>query len=356
MKNGKIISVIIGLLLVSGCSLNEIDKPVNTNSPTVSPNVTSTPKTTSTPTVDNESNFDGPVQPTAEPIKAFDSTLFELEQLYPLLKPSDVFGMSYEIDENFYIIADNNLYGLINQDKKLSCVPLSKGYPKGHYDCIDIHADGQELIELQNTELFNCGGQHGGGNGNGIGFDVENNIIYGMHQGDDGPMGLSKINSNELSENTLLGYNEITNYDSSLEYDVDFDISKKYGIINSELEVLTDAIYDDVFKIDSELIPVKKGDLWGYVNNKGELVIDCIYQATFVSETFMDEVTYDKYEIMPYYPYPVIDGRIVVKNQEGKYGVIDTLGNTLMDFEYEYGSPYYNNSVILKKDGEWIIK
>ena len=346
----KKICILLSLILLSGCSETTHMK----DEPT--PNFEATPIVTATPTVDNESNFDGSVQPTSKPINEFDSASFELEQIYPLLKAPDAFGMSYEIDENFYIIADNNLYGLINQDKKLSCVPLSKGYPKGHYDCIDIHADGQELIELQNTELVNCGGQHGAGNGNGIGVDVENNIIYGMYQGDDGPMGLSQINSNELSENTLLGYNKITNYDISLEYDVDFDVSKKYGVINSELEILTDAIFDDVFKIDGELIPVKKGDLWGYVNNKGELVIDCIYQAAFGSETFIDDVTYDKYEIIPYYPYPVVDGRIVVKNQDDKYGVIDTSGNILIEFEYDFASPYYDNSVILKKDGEWIVK
>ena len=45
-----------------------------------------------------------------------------------------------------------------------------------------------------------------------------------------------------------------------------------------------------------------------------------------------------------------------MKNWDNKYGVIDIWGNTLIEFEYDQGSPYYDNSVILKKDGEWFIK
>ena len=199
---------------------------------------------------------------------------------------------------------------------------------------------------------YQCYG-HGGGNDD-IGYDKTNDKLYKITAAHASNSLLINLKIDELSENSLISYSELVD----VEY-VENDFSKykeigKYGLINSNGEIITEAIYDDVFDIESSLKPVKKGELWGYVNSSGEEVIPCVYQAVFGSYETHDYNA--EYEYVPRYPYPVINDRIVVKNQEGEYGVIDTLGNTLIEFEYDEGSPYYDNSVILKKDGEWSVK
>ena len=377
MRNSKIITMILGLLLLSGCSSNEIDKPVNTTSPT--PNVTTTPKATATPTVDNESNFDGPPNVEKEPAVfvefpqgLFDPNEWEFDFIVPLLIHSNNNDYGYsELVDDYYIIGLNGKYGIINEKMETVLNPIGNNYPIGHVQENDLHLNGSMFFDddynvmyedyqqqVKNTDFIICDG-HGVGNLD-IGYDKLNDTLYLITQGDDGPASLMDFDSEyfvgAFKDNNLIPYVEIANVILDESGFDEFDELGKYGIVKQDKTILTDAIYDDIFDIDGELKPVKKDGLWGYVDNQGNEVIPCIYQATFQSERFYDVDKGEYYQVNPNYPYPLVDGRIVVKNQDDKYGVIDTSGNVLIEFEYDYGSPYYDNSVILKKDGEWIIK
>ncbi len=342
----KIIAIMLSLIFISGCDTEKtVIAPTfePTQIPTSSPS--SIPSSTPSPTP----------KATAETLSSFNKDAFELDHIYPLLYDELGLNYNYSLYDGYYIIEDNNLFGLINEKKQLSLNATSIFYPHSHgldwclkYFC--GHNEYQEI--LQNTKLHECYG-HGGGNEN-IGYDKTNDKLYIITAAHASDSFLVDFKNDELSENSLISYSEL--YD--VEY-VENDFSKyketgKLGVINSNGEIITEAIYDDVFDIESSLKPVKKGGLWGYVNSSGEEVIPCAYQAVFGSYETHDYNA--DYEYVPRYPYPVINDRIVVKNWDDKYGVIDVWGTTLIEFEYDFASPYYNNSVILKKDGEWIVK
>ena len=53
--------------------------------------------------------------------------------------------------------------------------------------------------------------------------------------------------------------------------------SVKYGLCDNDFNKITDAIYEDVRATSNGLTPVKLNGLWGFVDEKGEIVIECKY-------------------------------------------------------------------------------
>jgi len=86
----------------------------------------------------------------------------------------------------------------------------------------------------------------------------------------------------------------------------------KVGLINKELELVFDTAYQKLGQFSSNLINVKISDRWFFLNNRGLAVFDSSFERASSFES----------------------GIATVKN--GKYGAIDTLGNTVVPFEYEY--------------------
>ena len=90
---------------------------------------------------------------------------------------------------------------------------------------------------------------------------------------------------------------------------------------------------DEVAPFHESLAAVRRGNQWGFINKKGELVID--FRADLVWNQSPDE----KAEGVAAIPYPRFqDGRcpITVKKEEGTpfYGYIDPAGNTVIGADY----------------------
>jgi len=89
----------------------------------------------------------------------------------------------------------------------------------------------------------------------------------------------------------------------------------KFGMINSNGDLVIDTIYSDMgsFVGENDLLAVRNDSVWNYINPQGEMKI---------------EGNFDKAEFFwSHYA-------IVVK--DGKYGIIDTLGNFLIEPKYEF--------------------
>ena len=338
MKVNKIIILFSVIMLMSGCSKSEIKEektptPIPTNQPTE--------KTSNEPTI--QPTINPTVKPTPVAIISsddlFDPNVWDFDSIQPLINTNTDY-LTYNLTD-YYVLKKDDFYGIINEKKQI-VYEITDMWIPSVFDDIHQHWGSSNI---RNTEYFSPDGY--GGNGQVVIYDEENAQFKTIPSFGEGWISeLLDFNSNNYDDNSLLSYNVVTNVkkvDSGNE--LLFDKSSKKGVLDSSGYMLTQAIYDDVFVVESEYIPVLKDGLWGYVDNLGIEVIPCIYKPTLWEQ-----------DGLPYYPYPVVDGRIVVKNVEGKYGVIDTLGNTLIDFEYDFASPYYDNSVILKKNGEWIVK
>ena len=348
----KIFYVLILMLLMSGCTNN--NEIVESPMPETSIQPEPTNKTTSKPT--KQPTLIPTIKPEQNANTSFDPETFELVYIEPLLNQS---VGEYNLYDDYYVISDDNLvYGVINNNKELVIKPNSPFIPYVLDDCMLIFDSVDNNYEkIKNSDL---NGQDGYGNrGWTVVFDIDAYAFKLSPYNTDGEdmREIKDFEASNFDPNDLISYEQISNFKTITQDGYSYqtyDASGQKGVVNGEGKMLTEALYEDVFDIAGELIPVRANGLWGYVNSQGVEVIPCVYKGTF-SETSNSRYSgASKRE--SYYPYPVIDGRIVVKNWEDKYGVIDIWGTTLIEFEYDYGSPYYNNSIILKKDGEWIVK
>ena len=112
-------------------------------------------------------------------------------------------------------------------------------------------------------------------------------------------------------------------------------IHHKYGFINDKGVLIIDAIFDDANSFSEGLAVVKIGDKYGFINDKGVLIIDAIFDdANSFSE-----------------------GLAVVKIGD-KYGYIDKSGEVIIEPYYDYASSFYNGLAEVTKDFRtgWINK
>ncbi|AEV34080.1 hypothetical protein Oweho_3127 [Owenweeksia hongkongensis DSM 17368] len=103
----------------------------------------------------------------------------------------------------------------------------------------------------------------------------------------------------------------------------------KEGYIDIEQNVLIPFLYDDLGVFSMNLAPAKIGGKFGYVNRKGELVIDLKYQKA------------------GYFKAP----GIAIARYESGYGLIDTLENIILNFEYHDIAVFQNHNVAVVEKG-----
>lgn len=94
-----------------------------------------------------------------------------------------------------------------------------------------------------------------------------------------------------------------------------FKEREKYGFVDTTGKVVIPAIYDRVFDFGSEATAVQKGDKWALIDKKGKLITDFIYDM-IVGHTWYD-------------------GQYIVVYCKDKCGVIDNKGNEILPCEYE---------------------
>lgn len=122
--------------------------------------------------------------------------------------------------------------------------------------------------------------------------------------------------------------------------------SDKYGLFSFDKnEMLTDFIYDECVGPIDGVFAVRKGDKWGYVTETGEKLTGLVYDVANVRVNEYDS-SY-KYNEM----YLPVNGYIVTV-RDGKYGMIDTDGKTVLENRYGYISQVSGNGVFFMLDGD----
>ena len=113
-------------------------------------------------------------------------------------------------------------------------------------------------------------------------------------------------------------------------------------------KLVTNFIYDECGPESSSLLAVKKDGKWGYINNKGEIVIPFEYEESWNYEQTGEYSTYQMH-----YCYGATEGFVpLCKN--GTWEMRDTNGNIVIPSGYfEAIRPVYNGKCWVKKDGKW---
>lgn len=114
-------------------------------------------------------------------------------------------------------------------------------------------------------------------------------------------------------------------------------------------KLISDFIYegvDDYNGVSEGLLAVKKDGKWGFVNEEGTVVVDCLYDP-YESYTSYGE-TYE-------FVYTAVNGHIAVL-KDGKWGLLDTQGNTVIEASYDGISQVNPDGMFwLKEKGEWSL-
>lgn len=124
-------------------------------------------------------------------------------------------------------------------------------------------------------------------------------------------------------------------------------IGGKWGIVNEEGQLVAPCVFDDAECFDAGLAKVKTGGKWGCVNARGEIIATCQYDTIIHDRSRLIALLNGKYgilnlagEVCVPFDYDKINYRNVMRN--GKWGKINHRGDIVIPIAYEYISPLYD--------------
>lgn len=106
---------------------------------------------------------------------------------------------------------------------------------------------------------------------------------------------------------------------------------QRVGYLNREKQVIADpSYYEDMLDISENAIAVKKFSKWGFINTNGNKIIPFKYEYA-----------------------GSFHGGLAAVKQKGKYGFIDKLGKKKIDFIYDYAEDFICSKTPAGKDGKY---
>lgn len=127
-------------------------------------------------------------------------------------------------------------------------------------------------------------------------------------------------------------------------------LNDKWGCIDSKGNLIVHFLYDSIIPrfVDKNLIAVRKEDKWGYININGEIVIDIIYdKLNYFNNELVHVILNGKHGIIDYKGNTLIkplyegllnnskNADIIPAKLNNQWGFIDKKGNILIDFKYD---------------------
>ena len=89
---------------------------------------------------------------------------------------------------------------------------------------------------------------------------------------------------------------------------------------------------------------MKIGDKWAYLDRKGNLATEAVYDAVYGGLDFYEDYT-------PKYASPLLNGYAAIC-RDGKWGVLDAAGKEYIPCDYA-GAAWNGHILWLQKDGHW---
>ncbi len=115
----------------------------------------------------------------------------------------------------------------------------------------------------------------------------------------------------------------------------------KWGFISRTLTLETDLRFEKAMDFCGNYAAVCEKGKWGYINSDFVTAIECSYESVSELDVMGENCA-----------FAVCDGLVPVK-KDGKYGIINTAGETVINFVFEAILPGEDGRYIAKKDGKW---
>jgi len=274
---------------------------------------------------------------------------------------------------NFAVIERDGKFGIIGYDGTLIQPIIYASIAQGNgyvYDqlCAADQNDNYYFID-KNGQAVPGGGGGGDVRPSAYWYDEEvvifnaqsdiislDEFLKDEYHGDKGLLNAGMVLSfREWNDEKIFPIQQISGYINHNGYyhEPRFD-SQNYALLDMETNTLmTDFIYekiDDHHGFSEGLFAVKKDGSWGFIDEEGNVIIDFLYDPYKV-ETF-DYIT----EVVTFeYVYTATNGYIAVL-QDGKWGLIDTEGNVVVETAYDGISQVNPDGMFwLKENGSWSL-
>ena len=104
----------------------------------------------------------------------------------------------------------------------------------------------------------------------------------------------------------------------------------KLGYINTKGEQIIECKFDDACCFKEGLASVQKDGKWGYINTKGEQIIECKFDDTLGFDEGLASV-----------------------QKDGKWGYINTKGEQAIECKFDHAYDFSEGFAWVEKDGKW---
>lgn len=125
---------------------------------------------------------------------------------------------------------------------------------------------------------------------------------------------------------------------------------KGYGYINEKGELSIPLKYDDALGFESDVALVKLKGKWGLIDKNDQILADFEFEEfkwiVDVVDSYIDPSGYEETNDR----FVMEEGYILLK-KNGKWGYLNTKGETVVPFEYDYLDIPSDNYAAVKKDG-----
>ena len=236
-----------------------------------------------------------------------------------------------KIENGFAPAKINGKYGLIDT-KGSTIIPFRYNYLGGFTNGIS-----SSFIENENAKM-------------GL-LDIKGNILLNpeydfVYTSQDNMVYLKKDNKKGLADkygNNLLPTEYREDYHQFNEGLMIVEKDKKFGFVNDKGEMVIPLIYDGADEFSEGLAPVLKDWKWGFINIRGDTIID--FKFVGVMMPFRDGyASYGKRNFSSGGHYTT-----------DMWGLIDKKGNIIVSNKYNSASPGYNGNFIVEKDEKKIL-
>lgn len=263
---------------------------------------------------------------------------------------------------DFTVIAKDGKYGMIGYDGEL-LLPMEYDLIaqfRGDFRGLPYAMIGEIYYEIDMTggtpEVYQSEGWPGGDMSL-VAYWYENEPVF-LLPGDgildlgleEGMVGV-EIEQNSWQINAVLPVQKISGMKEDDWGEIPIIKNKDYALMDTKTgKLVSDFIYsgfDTGNGFQEGLLAVKKGEKWGFVDEKGNEVTEFVYDAYEENKDFEME---HRYSI-----YTATNGYIAVL-KDGKWGLIDTQGNVVVDTAYDGISQVNPDGMFwLQENGTWSL-
>ena len=125
-------------------------------------------------------------------------------------------------------------------------------------------------------------------------------------------------------------------YDSIADFEFGYAVVKKgkYGLLDYKGQEVLECLYDTIFTINSDAKVLKQNDKYGIIE----------YNGNKITELDNDEIKFKP---------DCIDTKIIAVKKGQSWGIIDLKGNVLIPFEYDDIASIDSHNAVVGKNGKY---